>query len=366
MNPIYLEVLVVALGIVLLMVEAFVASADKRYVAYLGIAGLAAIFVASFWTNPLLIPSSAPYSAFYSADVWAMFFKRFSLLATILVLVMSIDYVPVIERFVPSAGKGGGVGEFFALPVLTCAGLMWMVSAIDFISIFVSLELVTISFYVLVAYLRRSHATPRGRNEIPHSGSPLDRVHRLRHHVDLRHHERDESRRDRRHPADPGACATERAAIWIWPGFGGPGIQDRRLPFQFWVPDVYQGSPTPVTAFLSVASKAAGFVVLYRVVFPFFGEGCPPVLHDKMVLILSLIAGATLLYGNLAALPQTNFKRLLSYSSVGHAGYLLMAVASLDVGLAQPAIVFYLAALPADDVPRVHGYGLGFALGGRR
>ncbi len=85
-----------------------------------------------------------------------MFFKRFSLLATIIVLVMSIDYAPTIERLVPGEHKGAGVGEFLALPVLACAGLMWMVSAVDFIAIFVSLELVTLTFYVLVPFLRRS------------------------------------------------------------------------------------------------------------------------------------------------------------------------------------------------------------------
>ncbi len=342
MNPIYLEVFVVALGIVLLMVEAFVTATDKRYVAYLGIAGLAAVFAATFWVDPKVFSSAAPYASFYTADAWAMFFKRFSLLATILVLVMSIDYAPIVERFVPGAGKGGGVGEFFALPVLTCAGLMWMVSAIDFISIFVSLELVTISFYVLVAYLRRSHATLEagtkylilgalstgfivfgitwifgvtGETNLYDIAAALPKL-------------------------DPGL----HTALLF--GFGlvlvALGFKIAAFPFQFWVPDVYQGAATPVSAFLSVASKAAGFVVLLRVVEPFLGF---EPLRDKIVAILGVLAGATLLYGNLAALPQTNFKRLLAYSSVGHAGYLLMAVASLDGshdgGL---AIVFYLSA----------------------
>lgn len=344
MNPIYLEVFVVALGIVLLMAEAFVTASDKRYVAYLGIAGLAVVFAASFWADAKLIPSTAPYAAFYTADVWAMFFKRFSLLATILVLVMSIDYAPVIERFVPGASKGGGVGEFFALPILTCAGLMWMVSAIDFIAIFVSLELVTISFYILVAYLRRSHATLEAGTKYLILGALSTGF--IVYGITWIYGVTGETNLYAIAAALPALDPAKQTALLF--GFGlvlvALGFKIAAFPFQFWVPDVYQGAATPIAAFLSVASKAAGFVVLLRVVAPFFGADLAPVLHDKMVWILVLLAGATLLYGNLAALPQTNFKRLLAYSSVGHAGYLLMAVASLDISLAQRAIVFYLAA----------------------
>jgi len=112
------------------------------------------------------------------------------------------------------------------------------------------------------------------------------------------------------------------------------------VPFQFWVPDVYQGAPTPITAFLSVGSKAAGFIVLIRVVSVFLSV---PALHDKIVALLCVVAGLTLIYGNLAAMPQNNLKRLLAYSSIAHAGYLLVAVASLDGPDASSAVAFYLA-----------------------
>jgi len=111
------------------------------------------------------------------------------------------------------------------------------------------------------------------------------------------------------------------------------GFKIAAVPFQIWVPDVYQGAPTPVTAYLSVGSKAAGFVVLLRVLQPFL------VLPQTQRLIV-VIALLTLIYGNLAALPQTNLKRLLAYSSIAHAGYLLIGVACFDAS----AISFYLAA----------------------
>jgi NADH-quinone oxidoreductase subunit N len=119
------------------------------------------------------------------------------------------------------------------------------------------------------------------------------------------------------------------------------GFKVAAVPFQFWVPDVYQGAPTPITAFLSVGSKAAGFVVLLRVLEPFY---VLPAVQAKLVAVLAIMAGATLVYGNLAAMPQTNFKRLLAYSSIGHAGYLLMGVASVGAVMAGAAISFYLVA----------------------
>jgi NADH-quinone oxidoreductase subunit N len=111
------------------------------------------------------------------------------------------------------------------------------------------------------------------------------------------------------------------------------GFKIAAVPFQIWVPDVYQGAPTPVTAYLSVGSKAAGFVVLLRVLQPFLA--LPQT--QRLIVVIALL---TLIYGNLAALPQTNLKRLLAYSSIAHAGYLLIGVACFDVS----AIGFYLVA----------------------
>jgi NADH-quinone oxidoreductase subunit N len=91
------------------------------------------------------------------------------------------------------------------------------------------------------------------------------------------------------------------------------GFKIAAVPFQFWVPDVYQGAPTPVTAYLSVGSKAAGFIVLMRILATF---GVDPDIQHRVFLAVTVIAGLTVVYGNLAALPQTNVKRLLAYSSV--------------------------------------------------
>jgi NADH-quinone oxidoreductase subunit N len=111
------------------------------------------------------------------------------------------------------------------------------------------------------------------------------------------------------------------------------GFKIAAVPFQIWVPDVYQGAPTPITAFLSVGSKAAGFVVLLRVLAPFL-------ILPQVGRLLVVVAVLTLIYGNFAALPQSNLKRLLAYSSIAHAGYLLIGVAAFS----GASVAFYLVA----------------------
>jgi NADH-quinone oxidoreductase subunit N len=117
----------------------------------------------------------------------------------------------------------------------------------------------------------------------------------------------------------------------------GLGFKIAAFPFQIWAPDVYQGAPSPTSAFLAVGSKAAGFVLLLRVLF-----SAAPAIADQWENLLIAVSAVTILYGNLCALPQRNIKRLLGYSSIAHAGYLLLGIAALnDTG--RSAMLFYLA-----------------------
>ncbi len=125
----------------------------------------------------------------------------------------------------------------------------------------------------------------------------------------------------------------------------GLGFKIGAVPMQVWIPDVYQGAPTPTTAFLSVGSKAAGFILTIRFLEPFLASEST---RQPVMLLLLILAGATLLFGNLAAIPQTNFKRLLAYSSIAHAGFLILALAAgLPETESSPgstkAVSFYLA-----------------------
>src|SRR5437667_2944548 len=331
--PPSLEIAVLTLGMVILMLEAFAERIDKRILAFAAIGALIAVLIGTWFLAPSPAQEQATgFWSFYTADPLSIFFKRFALLTTILVLIMMIDYAPVVVASIPSAKKQTSLGEFFAIPIFTCAGLMYLVSAIDFVFIFVSLELVTISFYVLVSFTRRNPITlEAGTKYLVLSTvstaflvygiawifgvtgqTSLYRITQALANSDV----------------DRGVTLLGMVFVLVALGF-----KIAAVPFQIWVPDVYQGAPTPVTAYLSVGSKAAGFVVLLRVLLPFL------TLPQTQRLIV-LIALLTLIYGNLAALPQTNLKRLLAYSSIAHAGYLLIGVVCFDVR----AVAFYLVA----------------------
>ena len=336
MPPVLLELFVLALGILILVLESFAEKQDRKIFAFIGIVGLAIVF--------LILQASGPGPsgmASYVVDSAAIFFKKISVLTTIVVLIMSIDYADTIKRFLPGGSAQSGLGEFFALPILTCAGMMWMSSAIDFILIFVSLELVTISFYVLVAYTRRNAASLEAgvKYLILSALATGFTVYGITWIYGITRQTNLTQIRDilPSIPLDnqPGLLF---GGLLVLVGLG---FKIAAAPFQFWVPDVYQGAPTPITAFLSVGSKSVGFIVLLRVVQSFQSL---PAVGNRLITAIILLAAATLLYGNLAALPQTNFKRLLAYSSIGHAGYLLVAVAAIGAQDSGLAVAVYLAA----------------------
>src|SRR5213594_623725 len=330
----YLEVAVIILGTIILLVESFASQLDRRFLGYAALFGLAMIFIATFFVAPQSSIASAPLWTFYSADALSLFFKRIALATTAGVLVMMLDFAPSVSIGVQGAGATpqAGLGEFFTIPLFTCAGLMWMASAIDFVLIFVSLELVTISFYVLVGFTRRNPASlEAGVKYLVLSAlstaffvygitwlfGATGETNLQRITIALTNPE-----------IQSGAARFGMVLVLVALGF-----KIAAVPFQIWVPDVYQGAPTPVTAYLSVGSKAAGFVVLLRVLRPFL-------MLPQMQRLIVVIALLTLIYGNLAALPQSNLKRLLAYSSIAHAGYLLIGVACFDGG----AVIFYLVA----------------------
>ncbi len=326
-----LEIAVLVLGMVILMVEAFAIKIDKRILAFAAIAGLTIILLASFFVAPFPSPDQATgFWTFYTADRLAIFFKQFTLLTTILVLIMMIDYAPIVRSSFP--GTQDGVGEFFAIPIFTCAGLMYLVSAIDFAFIFVSLELVTISFYVLVSFTRRNPITLEAGTKylVLSTVSTAFLVYGIAWIFGVTGQTNLHRITEALASAEVNRGAALLGMVFVLVALG---FKIGAVPFQIWVPDVYQGAPTPVTAYLSVGSKAAGFVVLLRVLLPFL------TLPQTQRLIV-LIALLTLIYGNLAALPQTNLKRLLAYSSIAHAGYLLIGVVCFDVR----AVTFYLVA----------------------
>lgn len=334
MHTYLLEFYVVALGVIMLLWEAFANPQNRSKLALIGAGGLAIILFLLLAGRNSADYTTVPdwLSRFYSTGGHSLFFKCFALISTILVLLMSYDFRSILNKYTSNNNSSENTGEFFTLPVFACAGLMWMASATDLVSIFVALELVTIAFYVMVAFMRRNVGSLEAgvkylilgalstgflvygiawmygalgtTNLNTIAASPIESSYTLLFGLSL---------------------------IIISLGFKVGAV-----PMQLWIPDVYQGAPNPITAFLSIASKAAGFGVAMVILQPFLASDA---VSDNVQLVLIIMAAATLLYGNLSALGQTNFKRLLAYSSIAHAGFLLLALSAGDFW----TVKFYLA-----------------------
>lgn len=326
LSLISLEISVVALGILVLLADLWLPGERKRMLGYAAAAVLGLLFLNSFTSHCscALIGESA-FGGMFVQDGLAVFFKRFFLLATVLVLVLAVEFSDRIAT---------GVSEYYSLIVFALAGMLFAASANDFAMLFVSIELITITFYVLTSFTRSKVLTLEAGVKYLVLGalSSAFMVYGI-------------------------------ALVWGTSGqfnfnelaavagdftdnkvflFGvlfilvGLGFKIAAFPLQMWTPDVYQGAPTPTTAFLAVGSKAAGFVLLLRFLF-----SAIPEVTAQWANLLIVISAVTILYGNLCAIPQRNLKRLLGYSSIAHAGYLLLGVAALT-SAGQSAVLYYL------------------------
>ncbi|HUI07235.1 MAG TPA: NADH-quinone oxidoreductase subunit N [Verrucomicrobiae bacterium] len=329
---IHLECLLVSWGIIILLVDAFKPIRNARMIGYMTAGFVAVAFLYSFAVQPI---GGTFFHGMVRLDAFALFFQRLFLLALTMVLVMAAEFAERIES---------GVAEFYALLLFCAAGMLILASVNDFILLFVALELVTITFYVLASYLRREVPSLEAGTKYLilgalSSGFTLYGIAFVFGTMGTTNFDTLSSRLSAFSPdlgVGAGSHPTAAFTLGVLLILTGLGFKVASVPFQIWVPDVYQGAPTPVTAFLAVGSKAAGFALLLRVLF----AGLLPVRETWMMLVL-VLAAATLLYGNLGAIPQRNIKRLLGYSSIGHAGYMLMGIATMNA-LGVGAVLFYL------------------------
>lgn len=308
---IFPEIILLILAVLLILVDAFSRVSDSSLIGKLALAGVIAAFAATFTFGDT---SELYWGGLYALDPLSLFFKRFFLVTVFLVLAMS---------FSMSRRMSIGAAEAFILPLFSAIGMMLLASAVDFMTLFVSLELITISFYVLVALKRQNLLSLEAGTKYLIIGAlstgfliygialvfgitGSTSLSGLATHLGVH--------------GGPGFPLLL-AMVLILAGFG---FKLASVPFHIWAPDVYQGAPTPVTAFLSVGSKAAGVIVLLRV---FFFSGFS---HESIIPFaastIALMAGLSVLLGNFAALTQRNLKRLLGYSSIGHAGFILMGL----------------------------------------
>ena len=320
------EWLVILLGLGLLLADLWLPLHAKRKLGYVAAIGVGAILVYS--VIGVRVPKEGMQGAFnnmYVLDGLALYFKWFFLLAAVLVLLMSVEFAECIET---------GIAEYYALILFALAGMLFASSANHFALLFVSLELITVTFYVLTSFQRGRVTSLEagvkyliiGALSTAFTVYGIALIYGLSGTLDFT-----------RLAQSAGDFSANKLFLFgLLLVLVGLGFKLAAFPFQIWAPDVYQGAPAPTTAFLAVGSKAAGFVLLLRVLFI-----AVPEITAQWTNLLIIISGITILYGNLCAIPQENLKRLFGYSSIAHAGYMLLGVAALSPA-GRSAILYYL------------------------
>ena len=322
-----LEISVIGLGLVLMLADFFMPAERRKFVGYAGIAALGAMLLFSFADVGTCSIAGTAFNGSFINDGLSLFFKRFFILAAILVLFIAAEFS---DRFAE-----GSVAEYYSLVVFALAGMLFAASANDFAMLFVSIELITITFYILVSFQRSKLASLEAGVKYLILGALSSSF--MIFGIALIWGTTGELNFTKLAAVAPQFETSKIFLLGVLLVLVGLGFKIAAFPFQIWAPDVYQGAPTTTTAFLAIGSKAAGFVLLLRFLF----TAVPSVtMHwEKLFMVIS---GITILYGNLCALPQRNLKRLLGYSSIAHAGYLLLGVAALS-GNGQAAVLYYLA-----------------------
>jgi NADH-quinone oxidoreductase subunit N len=330
-----LEMATLVLGLAVLLFDLWTPAERKPLLGYGAALGLGAILCYSFFRF------NAPTLQFafgldsnhgpYVLDSLALFFKRFFLLAGIIVLLMSVEFADRIQA---------GISEFYSLLIFALSGMMFAASANDFTMLFVSIELITVTFYVLTSFQRSRLASLEAGIKYLILGALSTAFTVFG--IALVYGTSGTMSFDTLAQKAASLAANPVFLLGLLLVLVGLGFKIAAFPLQIWAPDVYEGAPTPVAAFLAVGSKAAGFILLLRVLF-----SAVPVVAAQWTSLLVVVSAITILYGNLCAIPQRNLKRLLGYSSIAHAGYLLLGVAAMAADVRHPApggsaILYYL------------------------
>ncbi|MFC1912627.1 NADH-quinone oxidoreductase subunit N [Chloroflexota bacterium] len=328
------ELCLVGFAIALVVVDFF--TQRRATLVVVALAGLAvsAGFAVAMWGSS----AQTAFNDMLAVDNFAIFFKLLFLGIAALVILATVDYTPKFARF---------KSEFHVLVLLSTLGMMLMAATTELISLFVALELTSISLYALVGFLKDRKSIEASLKYLllgaiasavllygmalifgftgkTHLGEIAQAIQAI---------------------SPQSALGSPGLILGVALLVAGFGFKIAAVPFHMWVPDVYEGAPTPITAYLSVASKAAGFAIILRVFFTAFGS--PGWLSMDWGLLFAALAVMGMLVGNISALPQTNIKRMLGYSSIAQAGYLLVGVATMGVASAdsivgQSVVIFFL------------------------
>jgi NADH-quinone oxidoreductase subunit N len=270
-------------------------------------------------------------------DPFTDFFKYFFLLVTAVVGVVALRARDAIDY---TTGRDPDAAEFYALVLTATLGMNLMAAATDLLTTYLSLELTSVMSYILSGFKRGDRRSAEASLKYVIYGGVASGV--MLYGLSLLYGLAGATSLQavRAAAAQAGAAGSVALFLGVTLTMAGLGYKIASVPFHMWCPDVYEGAPTPVTAFLSVGPKAAGFALLIR----FFVGAVPgePLVHNApWPLLLGVISAATMTLGNLAALGQTNLKRLFAYSSIAHAGYVLMGMSVLSRG-GFAAMLLYL------------------------
>ena len=295
---------------------------SARTVFYISVVGILIAIGCAVYTFPL---NATAYSDMLLVGGYASFFSILFLIIALFAIFISKSY---LER------EQYHFGEYYVLIVLSTIGMLMLGSSADLITVFLGIELMSVSFYVLAGYFRTKLSSNESALKYFLLGAFATGF--LLYGIALIY-------------GTTGTTNLLRIVTMYPQAFGDPlhiigwgliligfGFKVAAVPFHMWVPDVYEGAPTPVTAFMSTGGKAAAFsafVIAFSV---------PMSMKDeRLMTIMAILAAASMLLGNWFGLSQTNLKRMLAYSSIAHAGYMIIGIASAT-SLGQQGIAFYL------------------------
>ncbi|HSG05953.1 MAG TPA: NADH-quinone oxidoreductase subunit N, partial [Nitrospiria bacterium] len=295
---------------------------SKTTLAYLSILGMGGIFVmlVQYFIDGR---TGTLFNEMFVLDPMAIFFKAFILGTTILVFLSSIDYLKRVPTF---------RGEYYFLGLMAALGMMLMSSANDMLSMFITIEFSTFAFYVLVTYLREDKRSSEAGLKFFILGVFAAGI--LAFGISLIYGETGELVFNK--IAETAKYMTPGMVIGFLLILIALGFKIGAVPFHSWIPDVYHGAPTPVTAFLSIAPKAATMAIILRIFMATVGE-----VKDEWIWLIVGISAISMTYGNIVAIAQKNIKRLMAYSGIAQIGNILIGLAAASK-MGGESIIFYL------------------------
>jgi NADH-quinone oxidoreductase subunit N len=320
--------LLAVVGLVVLLASAIGRGISYRTAATISAVGLFATAVLVLWVKSIA-PAEPILAGMFILDGYSFFWKLLLLLATGITVMLS-------DRFLVEGDYRPG--EYYSLLLLATTGMLLMVSGLSLLSIWISLELMALASYILAGYFKHELKSTEAVLKYFVLGALSSGI--LLYGISLLYGATGTVQLLELAQRLPSAMAQKGLLVamgWVMLTVGLL-FKVAAVPFHVWTPDVYEGAPTPVTAYLAAASKTASFAILVRI----FYQGLPALKFDWQLMIAA-VAVVTMIWGNLAALTQRSIKRMLAYSSIAHAGYVLMGVlAASEVG--QWSILFYLLA----------------------